>query len=167
MVSAIRWYNRLKRRDNWGLQRSPFDVDLAVVRCLFGRLAILARDNVSRIPVRPVMLRCRSFIFTVVFLRLLQKPGQGSNIQTPEPSARQPRCDFLDQPSIAVGITKRGERAVGAVFRCRSNNATAAVDLELSAWRSGVEHLTHRDTACANILLRCLDIGDDQLQALG
>jgi hypothetical protein len=48
---------------------------------------------------------------------------------------------------VRVGITKRGERVVGGMLGCWPADATAAVDLELSAWRSSVEHLTHFNTA--------------------
>ena len=46
-------------------------------------------------------------------------------------------------------------------------DATAAFDLELSAWRSGVEHLTHLNAAYDKIFARSRNIGDDQVEALG
>src|SRR5271167_3762427 len=145
----------------------PLYVELAVFGCLFGRLPVLTRDNVGGIPTRPVVLRSGRFVLAVVLLSLLQELGQRRDIQFTKSSARQPRCDFLKQPSIAVGITKRGERAVGSMLGCWPADATAAVDLELSARRSGVEHLTHLNTACDKIFPCCLDIGDDQVEAFG
>src|SRR5579862_9516845 len=145
----------------------PFYVDLAVFGCLFGRLAFLTRHNVGGVPARPVVLRSGRFVFAVVLLSLLQELGQGRDIQITKSAARQPGCDFLKQPSIAVGITKRSERAVGGMLGRWSANATGAVDLELSAWRSGVEHFTHLNTASDKIFARSRNVGDDQVEALG
>src|SRR5277367_4204183 len=96
----------------------PFYVKLAVFGCLFGRLPFLTRDNVGGVPARPVMLRSNRFVFSVVLLSLLQELGQRRDVQITQSAARQPCCDFLKQPSIAVGITKRGERAVGGMCGC-------------------------------------------------
>src|ERR1700688_3303214 len=125
----------------------PLYTELAVFRCLFGSLAVLTRDNVGGIPARPVVLRSRGLVFAVMLLSLLQEFGECRDIQITKSSARQPRCDFLKQPSIAVGITKRGERAVGGVLWRWPADATAAVDLELGPGNSCVEHLTHLNTA--------------------
>ena len=58
--------------------------------------------------------------------------------------------------------TSRSERWCGA-----ADAAARAVGLELSARRSGVEHLTDIDTA-GNELVSCgLDVGHDQVEALG
>ncbi len=47
-------------------------------------------------------------------------------------------------------------------------DATArAVGLELSARRPGVEHLADLDTAGDEFVARSLDVGDDQVEALG
>src|SRR5271168_211347 len=141
------------------------DVDLAVFGCLFGGLPFLSRDNVGGVPARPVVLRSRRFVFAVVLLGLLQELRQRRDIQIAESSAGKPRCDFLKQPSVAIGITKRGERAVGGMHRCRAADATATVGLKLSAWRSSVEHLTHLNTACDYFVPCCRNIGDDQVEA--
>jgi hypothetical protein len=47
----------------------------------------------------------------------------------------------------------------------RPTDATAAFDLELSAWRSGMEYLTHLNAACDKIFARSRNIGDDQVEA--
>src|ERR1700722_11171617 len=107
----------------------PFDMELAVFGCLFGRLAVLTRDNVSGVPARPVVLRSGRLVFAVVLLSLFQELGQRRDIQVTKSSARQSFCDPLTQPSISVGITKRGERVVAGMFGCRPADATAAVDL--------------------------------------
>jgi hypothetical protein len=58
----------------------PLDVDLAVFGRLFGRLAVLTRDNVGGVPARPVVLRSGRLVFAVVLLSLLQELGQGRDI---------------------------------------------------------------------------------------
>src|ERR1700691_3197724 len=145
----------------------PLYVDLAVFGCLLGGLAVLARDNVGGVPARPLVFRSGRLVFTVVLLSLLQELSQRRDIQTTKSPARQPRCDFLKEPSITVGITKRGERVVGGMLGCWPADATAAVSLELSARSSGVEHLTHFYTACDKMFPRGRNIGDDQVEALG
>ena len=82
-------------------------------------------------------------------------------------SARQPGCDFLKEPSIVIGITKRGKRVVSGMLGRWPADATAVFDLELSAWRSGVEHLTHLNATRDRIFARSRNIGDDQVEALG
>jgi hypothetical protein len=110
---------------------------------------------------QPVVLRSGRLVFAVVLLSLLQELGQRRDIQITKSSARQSRCDFLKQPSIAVGITKRGKRVVAGMLGYDPADATAAVDPELSARRSGVKHLTHLNTACDKIFPCCLNVGHD------
>ena len=62
---------------------------------------------------------------------------------------------------------ERGERVVGCALGGRAVDATAAVALELSPWRSGVENVTDLDTARGKIFARSLNIGDDQVETLG
>ena len=140
-------------------------MDLAVFGCLFRGLAVLTGDDVGRVPARPVVFRSGRFVFAVVLLSLLQELGQRRDIQVTESPSRQPGCDFLKQPSIAVGITKCGERVVGGMLGCWPADAAAAADLKLSAWRSGVEYLADLDAACDKIFARSLNIGDDQVEA--
>jgi hypothetical protein len=72
-------------------------------------LTALARDNVAGVPVRPMVLRSGRLIFVMVLFSLLQQFGQRRDVQITKSSARQPGCDFLKQPSVAVRITKHGE----------------------------------------------------------
>jgi hypothetical protein len=108
-------------------------VELAFLSCRFGSLAALTRDNVGR----PVVLGSDGLVFAVMLFILLQEVGEYRDAQIIKPSARQPGCDFLKQPSIAVGITKRGERVVSGMLGLWTADATAAFDLELSARCSG------------------------------
>src|SRR5580658_2710584 len=102
-----------------------------------------------------------------MLLSLLQELGECRDVQITESSARQPGCDFLKQPSFAVGITKRGKRVVSGMLGRWPVDATAAFDLELRAWRSAVEHLTYLDAACDKIFARSRNLGDDRVEALG
>ena len=82
--------------------------------------------------------------------------------------AGQPRRDLLQQPAVAVRVAERGEGAVAGVIGRGPADATArAVGLELSARRPGVEHLADLDTAGDELVARSLDVGDDQVEALG
>ena len=82
--------------------------------------------------------------------------------------AGQPGRDLLQQPAVAVRVAERGERAVaGVIGRGAADAAARAVGLELSAGRPGVEHLADLGTAGGELVARGLDIGDDQVQALG
>jgi hypothetical protein len=58
----------------------PLYTELAVFGCLFGSLAALTRDNVGRVPARPVVLRSGRFVFAVVVLSFLQELGQRRDI---------------------------------------------------------------------------------------
>jgi hypothetical protein len=82
----------------------PLYTELAVFSCLFGSLAALTRDNVGRVPARPVLLRSGRLVFAVMLLSLLQELGECRDVQITESSARQPGCDFLKEPSIVIGI---------------------------------------------------------------
>ncbi len=82
--------------------------------------------------------------------------------------AGQPRRDLLQQPVVAVRIAERGEGGVGGVIGRGAAEASArAVGLELRARRPGVEHLADLDAVRHEIVARGLDVGDDQVQALG
>ena len=82
--------------------------------------------------------------------------------------AGQPGRDLLQQPAVAVRVAERGEGAVAGVIGRGAADATArAVGLELSARRPGVEHLADLDTAGGELVARSLDVGDDQVEALG
>ena len=45
----------------------------------------------------------------MMLLGFAQKIRKSRDIQIAESSAGQAVCDFLKQPSIAIGVTKRGE----------------------------------------------------------
>ena len=139
----------------------------SVLGSFFGGLAILARDDVGGVPIRPLVLRGSGFVFGVMLLGLLQELGQCGHIQRARPSARQACCDFLEEPSIAVGIAKRGKRAIGGMPGRGSADTSAAVFQELRTRRSWVEHFTDINTAGDKIFPSRFNVGDDQVEALG
>jgi len=60
---------------------------------------------------------CR-FVLAMVLLCFSQKLCQSPDIQA-ESSSGKPRRDLLEQPSVAVRITERGERAVAGMLGIR------------------------------------------------
>ena len=83
----------------------------------------------------------------------------------------KPGRDLLQQPAVAVGIAERGERAVAAMLGIRTADSAAPkqVGLILAGVRAGgaVENLADLDAAGEQLFARGLDVGDDQVQALG
>jgi len=73
-----------------GRSTRPLDVELAVLSGLFGSLAALTRDNVGRVPVRPVVLRSGRLIFAVVLFSLFKSSASvaTSKLLSPRPGSR-------------------------------------------------------------------------------
>jgi NADH:ubiquinone oxidoreductase subunit 2 (subunit N) len=65
----------------------PLYTKLAVFSCLFGSLAALTRDNVGRVPARPVVLRSGRLVFAVMVLSLLLELGECRDV-SPRPGSR-------------------------------------------------------------------------------
>src|SRR4029077_15880853 len=86
-------------------------------------------------------------------------------------AAGQPRRDLLKQPAVAVRITKRGERAVAGMLGIRTADPLPAKQIgfvRAVIHAAGVvERLADLDAASKQILAGGLDVGDDQVQALG
>src|SRR3984893_17487154 len=99
------------------------------------------------------------------------KVCQRQDVQIAESTSGQARCDLLQQPAVAVGIAERRERAVAAMLGIRTANPEPPKQVGLV--RAGVhptgvvEHLADRDTAAKQLFAGGLDVGDDQVQALG
>src|SRR5690349_18714772 len=98
------------------------------------------------------MLANAPFVFAVSSFRTPKRArqvadgpeGTGFRVE----AARQTRRDFLQQPSVAVCVTERGERAVGGVSGCWPADTPALrIRLELIAWPLDVEHLAYFCTA--------------------
>jgi len=78
--------------------------------------------------------------------------------------------DLLEQPAVAVRITERGERAVAAVLRI--GTADPDTSEQIGFVRAGVraaavERLADLDAATDQLFAGGLEVGDDQVQALG
>src|SRR5258707_388450 len=64
---------------------------------LLPRPAALARDDIRRIPTRPVVLRSGRFVLAVALFCLSQKLRQSRDVHA-ESSSGKPRLDLLEQP---------------------------------------------------------------------
>src|SRR6266478_6626701 len=141
---------------------------LHVVRAILGRflggLPLLARDDVGRVPIRPVVLRGGWFVLAVALLGFAQEIGQRRDVEAAQPASRKPGGDLLQQPAVAVGIAERDPRAVGAPLRIRARQAAlrpgdteSAVEMEDLA----------RVGAVGDELGACgLDVVDDEERSL-
>ena len=149
-------------------RRAPSMWSAASLAASSGVLPALARDDVGGVPPRPVVLRSGRFVLAMALLCLSQKLGQSRDVQVAESSSGKTRLDLLEQPAVAVRIAERGERAIAGVVGCGPADSTArAVALELSSRRPGVEHLADLGTAGDELVACSLDVGDDQVEALG
>ncbi len=92
--------------------------------------------------------------------------SRGERRQPRLDAAGQPRRDFLEQPAVAVGVAERDERAVAAVVGGGPRDPPFGQATEPRAPLTLVEYLAHVDSQGAELLTRCLDIGDDQVQRL-
>src|SRR6267378_2982733 len=107
-------------------------------------------------------------VLAMALLSLSQELRQGRDVQVAESSSGKPRLDLLEQPAVAVWIAERGERAIACMVGCGPADSTArAVALELSSRRRGVEHLADPGTTGDELVACSLDLGDDQVEALG
>src|SRR3954471_8707954 len=79
-----------------------------VCRRLIRSLAALTRDDVSAVPLRPVMLRSRPLVLAVALLCFSQQLGHRRDVRA-ESSSGKPRLHLLKQPAVAVGIAERRE----------------------------------------------------------
>src|SRR5690348_7328772 len=109
------------------------------------------------------MLANAPFVFAVCSLRTPKGARQvayeperaGFRVDAPGKT----RCDFLQQPGVAVYVTERGERAVGGVIGCWPTDTPALpIRLELIAWPLDVEHLADFCTASDKFLAGSLDV---------
>src|SRR5262249_44628519 len=142
-------------------------VERGIPGCLVGSPPVLTRDDVGGVPPRPVVLRSRRLVLAMVLLGLSQELGQSRYVQAESSSGKSGR-DLLEQPAVAVRVAERDERTVAGVFGGRPAESTArAIGLELSARRPSVEHLAGLDTAGDEFVTRSLDVGDDEVEALG
>ena len=89
---------------------------LACFEGIFGRLAILTRDDVGGVPVRPLVLRSGGLVLAMMALCFAQKACECVYVQIAESATGQARRDFLEQPAVTVGVEERSERAVAGII---------------------------------------------------
>jgi len=96
-----------------------------------------------------------------------RREGRGCGVYT----TGQPRRDFLKQPAVAVRITERSERPVAAMLGIRTADPDPSKQVGLVRARVDaggvVEHFADLDAAIEKFFAGSLDVGDDQVQALG
>src|SRR3954451_2889397 len=82
-------------------------------------------------------------------------------------AAGQAFGDFLEQPLVAVRVAERDERRVtGGRIGASADAIAGTVVPELRAGGPGMKHLAHFDSASGEVVMRGLDVGDDEIQAL-
>jgi hypothetical protein len=96
-----------------------------------------------------------------------RREGRGRGVY----ATGQPRRDFLKQPAVAVRITERSERPVAAMLGIRTADPDPSKQVGLVRARvhAGVvvEHFADLRAAIEQLFAGGLDVGDDQVQALG
>ena len=81
------------------------DAECAIFGRFFGTPSPLARNDVSGVPIRPVMLRSGRFVLAMTLLCFPEKLGQSRHLQAEAPPGK-PRRDLLEEPAVTVGITE-------------------------------------------------------------
>src|SRR5580658_3293617 len=146
-------------------------VRLLSLRQLF---AGLLRHHVRGVPLGPVLIALPGALLVLAVggrrtperARQIVRRSVGSLAGIDAP--RQPRCDLLQQPLVAVRVAERSKRAVaGMIRRGPVEAAVPALRLELGPRRSSVKHLADIDAASGELAARRLDVGDDEVEALG
>src|SRR5215471_20012970 len=112
------------------------------------------------------MLWTLCLVVAVPLLGFLEELSERWGIQA-ESSPGQPRFDLLEQPAVAIGIAERGERSITGMIGRRAVHATTpAVALELGSRSARMKDVADLRTAPRQLVTGCLDVGDDQVQAL-
>ena len=156
-------------------RRAAADDDDVVVAAHVGSSSpACSAHHVLGVPVRPVRVGLAGALLVLAVRAaarrsaLARSAAEANVVSVGVDAPGQPRRDLLEQPAVAVRVAERGERAVAGVLGRGAADATArAVGLEPSARRRVVEHLADLDAARGELVARGLDVGDDQVQALG
>src|SRR5215472_5268376 len=157
--------------------RTAVRADLHRSRSTRQLFASLLAHHVLGVPVWPVWIGLPRPCF-VLAVGALRTPKRTRQIVRRREARRrridttgQPRRDLLEQPAVAIRITERGERAVAAMLRIRT--ADPDPPKQVGRIRAGihasgtVEHFADGDAATEQLVAGGLDVGDDQVQALG
>src|SRR5438270_11561591 len=100
-----------------------FYLELAFFGRHYQHYAVQTRDDIDGVPSRPVVLRSRRFVLAMMFFCLSQELRHRGNVKIADPSPRQPGCDLLQQPAVAIRIMEEGERVVTRMGRVRTIDA--------------------------------------------
>src|ERR1700730_11763970 len=136
----------------------------------------LLRHHVLGVPVGPVRVR-RANALLMLSVRHRRAPHRVRQVVRRSEARRrgiydagQPRRDFLEQPAVAVRIFERRERAVAAVLGIRTADAHTSKQEWLVRARVHafvVKHLANLDATIEQLFAGGLEVGDDQVHALG
>src|SRR5581483_34013 len=162
--------NRLPRRLNFLCSQCALDLEFTVLGGFFGRLAVLTCDDVGSVPSRPVVLRGRRFVLAMMFFCLSQQFRHRCYVKIADPSSGQPRCNLLQQPTVAVRIMERGKRSVTSMRRIATARPKAPKQVGLvraSMHVAAVKYFADFDAATEQVLSGGFNIRDGQVQALG
>src|SRR5262245_55878411 len=137
----------------------------------------LLRHHVRGIPFGPVLVALPSALFVLSVgsfctpKRARQIVGRREGRRRGVDATGQPGCELLEQPTVAVRIMERGERAVAAMLGIRT--ADPEPPKQVRFVRTGVhtagvvKHLADLYAATKQLFAGGLDVGNDQVQALG
>src|SRR5436305_10914576 len=114
-----------------------------------------------------MVLGSRRFVVAMMLLCLAQKFCQRRDVRIAESASGQPLGDLLKQPGVAVWVIECGKGKVATVIGCQPADAPVAVGPELRPGSCRVEDFTDFDTTTDESLARSLDIGNDEVKALG
>src|ERR1700685_3976257 len=107
----------------------------------------------SRRLIRPSELPAGAIAISISFIQVSQV---GRRRRAVSGTAGAPRCDLLDQPGIAVGISEGKERPVTGVLGVGAGKTC------LKGGRRAVPHLTRPDTTTHELVMGRLDVGDNE-----
>jgi len=132
----------------------------------------LFADQVARVPLRPVRVLGADACLVLAVRGGGAAQGRGEVRGRGEGGDRrvkasgQPGGDLLQEPAVAVRVAERQERAVAGALRIRSGNPGVGPAVVEDA-AGVVEDLARLGSAPFELVVRGLDVVDDQVQALG
>ena len=139
--------------------------------------ASLLRHYVRSVPVGPVLVTLPSPFLVLAMgaggapKRTRRIVGRREGRLGRVDASGQPRGDLLEKPAVAVRIAERGKRAIAALLGIRTANPEAPKKVGLVRTSVNdvglVKYLADLDTATEQVLADGLDVGDDQVKALG
>src|SRR5512146_2528221 len=106
----------------------------------------------------------------MMVLCLAQKLRHRGNVKIADSSPRQPGCDLLQEPAVAIRIVEGGERVVTGMRRVRTAGPKSSKYVGLvraGVHVAAVEDFADFDAATEQIFPGGLNVGDGQVQALG